>query len=93
MALVARPACIINTSPTMMRTIGREHFSLHESPTIAYDADAVNDTIAVALGPVFGERLTARELKCQRAEAAIRCADLNRMTRRGMPDSYAVPAC
>ncbi len=41
---------------------------------------------------IFGDRLSARTLKRQPTEAALRCAPLNRMTHLGMPDSYHV-AC
>jgi IS5 family transposase len=38
---------------------------------------------------LFGERVRARTFPGQAAEALIRCAALNRMTRLGMPESYA----
>lgn len=39
---------------------------------------------------LFGERVRARSFAGQAAEALIRCMALNRMTRLGMPESYAV---
>jgi hypothetical protein len=39
---------------------------------------------------IFGPRLSARTLRRQQTEAAIRCRALNRMTRLGVPQSYPV---
>ena len=41
---------------------------------------------------IFGDHLSARLLKTQVAQVFIGCAELNRMTRLGMPEIYkAVP--
>jgi transposase len=42
------------------------------------------------LKTLFGERLRSRREDTQTAEAVIRCAAVNRMTKLGMPHSYAV---
>ncbi len=39
---------------------------------------------------LFGDRLSARRLDNQRAEATVRCTALNRMTSLGMPDSVRI---
>jgi transposase len=42
------------------------------------------------LKTIFSERLRARKMETQSAEANIRCLAMNRMTKLGMPHSYAV---
>jgi transposase len=42
------------------------------------------------LKTIFSERLRARRMETQLAEARIRCLAMNRMTKLGMPKSYAV---
>ena len=44
------------------------------------------------LKTLFGGQLQARDFDAQVAEAYIRCAALNTMTRLGMPDNYRVGA-
>jgi hypothetical protein len=58
-----------------------------------YHRRSLAETAMFRLKTIFGDRLSARKLKRQGTEAAIRCAALNRMTRLGMPDSYAIPIC
>ena len=42
------------------------------------------------LKTIFSDRLKAREWRRQEIELRLRCAALNKMTRLGMPQSYAV---
>lgn len=42
------------------------------------------------LKTIFSDRLRSRTMETQTAEATIRCLALNRMTKLGMPESYAV---
>ena len=44
------------------------------------------------LKTLFGAQFQARSFDAQVAEAYMRCAALNVMTRLGMPDSYRVGA-
>ena len=39
---------------------------------------------------IIGDKLRARHPKSQKAEAIVACSVLNRMTRLGMPESFAV---
>lgn len=41
------------------------------------------------LKTIFAERLRARSFAGQAAQMLVRCAALNQMTRRGIPESYA----
>ena len=38
---------------------------------------------------IFGQKVKAHSFPAQDAQALLRCADLNTMTRLGIPDSYA----
>jgi len=58
-----------------------------------YHRRSLAETAMFRLKTIFGDRLSARTLKRQRTEAALRCAALNRMTHLGRPDSYPVAAC
>jgi transposase len=42
------------------------------------------------LKTIFSDRLRSRRMDTQTTEALVRCLALNRMTSRGMPDSYAI---
>lgn len=42
------------------------------------------------LKTIFSDKLRARTMEAQTAEAKIRCTALNRMTKVGMPESYAM---
>jgi hypothetical protein len=42
------------------------------------------------LKTIFSDKLRARKMQTQAAEATLRCLALNRMTRLGMPDSYPI---
>lgn len=71
---------------TRIAEIGREAWKAE----CGYHRRSLAETAIFRLKTIFGDRLTSRQLKRQRTEAAIRCLALNRMTRLGMPDSYLV---
>jgi IS5 family transposase len=77
-----------NEHITRMREIGRDEWKRE----VGYHRRSLVETAFFRLKTIFGDRLSARKWQQQQTEAAIRCAALNRMTRLGMPDSYAVPA-
>jgi hypothetical protein len=55
-----------------------------------YHRRSLAETAMYRMKTIFGPRLSARTLRRQQTEAAIRCRALNRMTRLGMPQSYPV---
>ena len=57
-----------------------------------YHRRSLAETAMFRLKTLFGAQLQARRFDAQVAEAYIRCAALNIMTRLGMPDSYRVGA-
>lgn len=57
-----------------------------------YHRRSLAETAMFRLKTLFGGQLQARDFDAQVAEAYIRCAALNTMTRLGMPDSYRVGA-
>lgn len=57
-----------------------------------YHRRSLAETAMFRLKTLFGGQLQARSFDAQVAEAYIRCAALNTMTRLGMPDSYRVGA-
>jgi hypothetical protein len=57
-----------------------------------YHQRSLAETAMFRLKTLFGAQLQARGFDAQVAEAYIRCAALNTMTRLGMPDSYRVGA-
>lgn len=57
-----------------------------------YHRRSLAETAMFRLKTLFEDRLWARGFDSQVAEAYIRCAALNTMTRLGMPDSYRVSA-
>ena len=68
----------------------RKHGRRQWKEDSGYHARSLAETIMFRLKTIFGERLSARLVETQGAQALIRCAALNRMTRLGMPDSYPV---
>jgi hypothetical protein len=77
-----------NASIARMDDIGRAGWKRE----VGYHRRSLVETTFFRLKTLFGDRLTARTIKRQQTEAAIRCLALNRMTRLGMPDSYAQAA-
>lgn len=55
-----------------------------------YHRRSLAETAIFRLKTLFGAQLQARRFDAQVAEAYIRCAALNTMTRLGVPDSYGV---
>jgi hypothetical protein len=54
-----------------------------------YHRRSLVETAFFRLKTLFSDRLHSRRVETQTAEAMIRCAAMNRMTKLGMPDSYA----
>jgi hypothetical protein len=77
-----------NASIGRMDEIGRDEWKRE----VGYHRRSLVETTFFRLKTIFGDKLTARTLKRQQTEAGIRCLALNRMTRLGMPDTYAIPA-
>jgi Transposase DDE domain len=57
-----------------------------------YHRRSLAETSMFRLKTLFGAQLQARSFDAQVAEAYVRCAALNIMTRLGMPDSYRIGA-
>jgi DDE family transposase len=57
-----------------------------------YHRRSLAETAMFRLKTLFGAQLQSRSFDAQVAEAYVRCAALNTMTRLGMPDSYRVGA-
>jgi hypothetical protein len=53
-----------------------------------YHVRSLAETIMFRLKTIFGDGLSARLLETQTTQALIRCMALNKMTHRGMPQSY-----
>lgn len=68
--------------------VGRAQWKKESS----YHRRSLAETAMFRLKTLFGGQLQARTFAAQVAEAYIRCAALNTMTRLGMPDSYRVGA-
>lgn len=69
-----------------IREVGRKRWK-EES---GYHRRSLAETTMMRLKSRFGDKLQSRTLATQATEAFVRCKALNRMTRLGMPDSYAV---
>jgi hypothetical protein len=61
-------------------------------PESGYYQRSLAEMAMFRLKTLFGAQLQARSFDAQVAEAYIRCAALNTMTRLGMPDSYRLGA-
>jgi len=55
-----------------------------------YHVRSLAETTMGRLKTIFGNELSARLLETQTTQALVRCAALNKMTERGMPQSYKV---
>lgn len=69
-----------------IRRVGRKRWKQE----VAYHRRSLAETAVFRFKLIFGNTLMARSLPRQITEARIKAAALNRMTRLGMPDSYAV---
>jgi len=55
-----------------------------------YHRRSLVETAFFRLKTIFSDRLRSRRIDTQTTEARIRCLAMNRMTSRGMPESYAI---
>ena len=75
-----------NRNIKQMRRLGLEKWKSRSG----YHKRSLVETAFHRLKKVFSDRLRSKRTDNQDSEMLIRCAALNRMTRLGMPDSYAV---
>jgi len=68
----------------------RKHGRQQWKQDSGYHIRSLAETILFRLKTIFGDKLSARLLETQIAQALIRCLALNRMTQLGMPESYLV---
>ena len=69
-----------------IRTLGRKGWKREST----YHQRSLVETAFFRLKTIFSDRLRSRTIERQTAEAEIRCLAMNRMTKLGMPESYAV---
>jgi IS5 family transposase len=69
-----------------VRRVGRKQWK-EES---GYHRRSLAETAMSRFKGIFGDKLKARVLESQATEAFLRCVALNRMTKLGMPQSYAI---
>jgi transposase len=75
-----------NRNIKQMRKLGLEKWK-HKS---GYHKRSLVETAFHRVKKIFSDRLRSKRTDNQDSEMLIRCEGLNRMTRLGMPDSYAV---
>ena len=75
-----------NRNIKQMRKLGLDRWKCKSG----YHKRSLVETAFHRLKKVFTDRLRSKRTDTQDTEMLIRCAALNRMTRLGMPDSYAV---
>lgn len=68
------------------REVGRDEWKKEAG----YHRRSLAETAMMRLKTIFSGKLKAREWRRQVTELRVRCATMNRMTRLGMPQSYAV---
>jgi transposase len=69
-----------------IRKLGRKQWKLKST----YHRRSLVECAFFRLKTLFSDRLRSRTMERQTAEANLRCLAMNRMTRLGMPESYAV---
>ena len=69
-----------------MRKVGLEKWK----QTVGYHRRSLVETAMMRLKSIFSQKLKSRTFERQEVEARIRCVALNRMSKLGMPHSYAV---
>ena len=69
-----------------IREVGRKKWK----EEVGYHRRSLAETAVYRIKTIFGDKLSAREIRAQACEMLIRCGALNRMTQLGMPDSYVV---
>lgn len=75
-----------NRNIKQMRKLGLDKWKRKS----CYHKRSLVETAFYRLKKIFTDRLRSKRVDAQDAEMMIRCEALNRMTRLGMPDSYAV---
>jgi hypothetical protein len=75
-----------NANLRRIEEIGRKEWK----EECGYHRRSLAETAMFRYKTIFGDHLSAREVKRQATEARVNCAALNRMTRLGMPDSYPI---
>lgn len=68
------------------REVGRKEWKQEAG----YHRRSLAETAMMRFKTIFSDRLKAREWRRQETELRVRCTALNRMTRLGMPQSYAI---
>ena len=68
-----------------IRRVGRRRWK----QAAGYHRRSLAETTMFRLKTIFGGKLRARKMASQGPELLLRCVILNRMTHRGMPESYA----
>ena len=75
-----------NSNLRRVRKLGSEGWKRESK----YHRRSLVETAFFRLKTLFTDKLRAREGERQRTEVLVRCAALNRMTKLGMPQSYAI---
>jgi len=69
-----------------IRKLGRKRWKREST----YHRRSLVETAFFRLKTIFSDKLRARRMETQAAEANIRCLAMNRMSKLGMPESYAI---
>ncbi|MBD0326965.1 MAG: IS5 family transposase [Pyrinomonadaceae bacterium] len=69
-----------------IRKLGRKQWKRKST----YHRRSLVETAFFRLKTIFSDKLRARSMETQSAEAMVRCVAMNRMSKLGMPQSYAV---
>jgi IS5 family transposase len=80
------PPLVRDENLRQIRRLGRKKWKRESG----YHKRSLAETAVFRFKTIFGSYLQARKLPQQEAEAKVKCAALNRMTRLGMPVSYRV---
>jgi transposase len=73
-------------NPREIGRLGRKQWKMRSS----YHQRSLVETAFFRLKTIFSDKLRARRMDTQSAEALIRCLAMNRMSKLGMPESYAL---
>ena len=66
----------------------RKHGRKEWKKNSGYHSRSLAETTMFRLKTIFGGELSARLIETQTTQVLVRCADLNKMTHLGMPQSY-----
>ena len=69
-----------------IRKLGRKAWKREST----YHRRSLVETAFFRLKTIFSDKLRARRMDAQSAEAIVRCLAMNRMTKLGMPQSYTI---